>query len=67
MGLLEERLNVLGRRMVFFREVEGPNGGFKVFSIKLALCLSNEPGERVGIQGESFGTVGSRFLFVDLA
>lgn len=49
MGILEERLNVLGGRMMFFREVEGPNGGFKVFGIKLALCLGNESGERVGV------------------
>lgn len=49
MGFLEERLNVLRSRMVFFREVEGPNGGVKVFGIKLALCLSNDSGERVGI------------------
>ena len=66
MGCLKERLCILGRRMVFFREVEGANGGFKVFGIKLALCMSDETGERVGVQGESFGTVGSRFLLIDL-
>ena len=66
MGLLEEGLYILGSRMVFFCEVEGANGGFKIFRIKLALCLSNETGKRVGVQGESFGTIGSRFLLVDL-
>ena len=67
MGLLEQRLYVLGSRMVFFCEVEGANSGFKVFGIKLVLCLGNESGERVDVQGESFGTVWSRFLLVDLA
>lgn len=66
MGLLKERLYILGTRMVFFCVVEGADGCFEVFSIKLALCLSDETRERVGIQGESFGTVGSRFLLVDL-
>lgn len=66
MGLLEKTLYVLGSRMVFFCELEGADGGFKVFGVKLALCLSNETGERVRIQGESFGTVGSCFLLIDL-
>ena len=66
MGLLEKTLNVLGSRMVFFCEVEGVDGSFKILRIKLALCLSNETRERVGVQGKSFGTVGNCFLLVDL-
>lgn len=66
MGILEERLYILGSRMVFFCEVEGIDGTFEVFGIKLALCLSDETGERVGFQGEGFSTVGGRFLLVDL-
>ena len=65
-GLLKERLYILGSRMLFFCMVEGVNGGFEVFDIKLTLCLSDEPRERMGVQGESFGAVGSRFLLVDL-
>lgn len=41
-GLLEERLYILSSRMVFFCEVEGADGGFEVFGIKLALCSSDE-------------------------
>lgn len=65
-SFLEERLYVLSTRMVFFCEVEGADGGFEVFGIQLALCLSDETGERVGVQGESFGTVGSCLFLVDL-
>ncbi len=66
MGLLKEGLYIFGTRMMFFCEVEGVDSSFEVFGINLALCLSGETRERVGIQGESFGTVGSRFLLVDL-
>ena len=65
-SLLEEGLYVLGSRMVLFCEVEGADGCFKIFGIKLAVCLSDETGERVGIQGESFITVGSCLLLIDL-
>lgn len=49
MGLLEKTLYVLSSRMVFFCELEGANGGFKVFRVKLALCSSNETGKRVSV------------------
>ena len=49
MGLLEERLYVLGSGMVFLCEVEGANGGFKFFGIKLGLSLSDQTGERVSV------------------
>ena len=39
-GLLEERLHILGSRMVFFCKIEGANGGFEVFGVKLTLCMS---------------------------
>ena len=49
MGLLKERLYVLGSGMVFLGEVEGANGGFKIFGVKLGLSLSEQTGERVSI------------------
>ena len=66
LSLLEEGLYVLGSRMVLFCEIEGANGCFEIFGIKLAVCLSYETGEGVSIQGESFVTVGRCFLLVDL-
>ena len=65
-SLLEEGLYVLGSRMVLFCEIEGADGCFEIFNIELALCLGYETGERVGIQFESFVTVGRCFLLVDL-
>ena len=52
--------------MLVFCKVEGANGGFKVFGVKLALCLSDESRKRMRVQRESFSTVGSCFLLVDL-
>ena len=66
MGLLKERLHICGSRMVFFCEIEGANGGFEVFGIKLVVCLSQETRERVRVQCKSFGAVRSRFLLIDL-
>ena len=65
-SLLEEGLYVLGSRMVLFGEIEGADGCFEIFGIKLAVCLRYETGKRVGIQGESFVAVGRCFLLVDL-
>ena len=65
-SLLEEGLYVLGSRMVLFCEIEGADGCFEIFGIELAVCLSYKTGERVGIEGESFVTVGCCFLLVDL-
>ena len=45
MGLLEEGLYILGSRMMFFCEVQGADGGFEVFGVKLILGLSHETGE----------------------
>ena len=47
--LLEERLYILGSGMVFLCEVEGADGGFKIFRIKLGLSLSDQTGERVSV------------------
>ena len=66
MCLLQEGLDVLGGGVVFFGEVQGADGGFEVFSVELALRLSDETREGVGVQSERLGAVGSRFLFVDL-
>lgn len=66
MGLLEERLYILGSRMVFFRDVEGADSSFEIFGVQFPLCLSDETGKRMGVQLKRFGTVGSCFLLVDL-
>ena len=66
MSFLEERLYVLGTGVVFFYDIQGADGGFEVFGVKLALCLRDETGKRVGVQAESFGAVRSCLLLVDL-
>lgn len=45
MGILEERWNILGCRMMFFCEVERINGGFEVFRVNLSLGLSDQTRE----------------------